>query len=385
MEKGRLTIRYSHLVYGLFALFILWIPLNSVYDTIAFFNGTVGDKTFAQTPIYFKVFKDFFLAVAIAIATHAMFVCYLHKRLLSFLAFLIFVVIFALASLSYSEPIAVTLGLRSYLIVFFVFIGFYFYDIDLLRLYPLLRFVFFVELTVQILQFFYAPNYYGYVLGPFNLTNPGTFLIPSTMASYALIVHYYARKSNDAITMCLTILSVLLTQSSTAWMIVIFYYVIRLFKNTRLSFGVLMLVCSLLAVIIYFNLDALTGRPDIVNNLVTRIQIFTQHVDSPFGKGFGLGSGAAVLLHLDDAIIADSTVNSLLINFGWIGLGIYIFFIVVSIKYFSYHNLLFICFVCFSLTMIIFEMTPFIQFYFFELGSRIRNSTRHSESSLQWT
>lgn len=367
-----MKLTYNNILFILFGMFILTIPFNSLHDTIAFFQGTVGDKTFAKTPLWMKLFKDVLLLCAITL-TIAPIVVALNKRLLIIIAFLGLVFAYAFAALLSEVNLAIVLAVRSYLVVFFIFLGFYYYRFDLVRLYPTIRALFYIELIVQILQMLYAPNYYGgtTVLG-MNLTNPGTFLIPSTMASYSILTLYYARQQKDRATEIFAVLSVLLSRSTTAYIIIAIFYVIKFARSFRFSYDVIIAVVSVVLVFLFLNIDAITGRPNILANLVTRFMIFSEATDYPFGKGFGLGSGGAVLLHVKDAVIADSTINSLLFNFGYPGAFVYLVLIFISVKYFRLDDILLIAFVCFSITMIIFEMTPFIQFFFFELGKAMR-------------
>lgn len=365
-----MKVKLTTLIYWLFLAFILTLPLNSLFDTIAFFKGTVGDKTFAQTPIALKIFKDILLLSMTVLCLHSL-LRSLNKRLLGFVLFFLVAVAFAAIALPKGYAIAVILGLRSYWVLIFIFAGFYFHEFDPARLYPALRFVFFVELITQVCQLLFAPDYYGYVAYGLSLTNPGTFLIPSTMASYAIMVHYYARETGRRWIYPFTLFSIFLSRSSTAWAVTAVYYIFRHTRRARLSLGITAAVLAVAGIIVGTNLDAFTGRPQIAQNLFTRLDIFVAHLQYPFGKGFGLGSGGSVLLHVDNATIADSTINSLLINFGWIGLPIYVFLIWQAYRYFAVDNFLFLAFVGFSFTMIIFEMTPFIQLFFFELGRRI--------------
>lgn len=363
---------YSSILYVLFLLFILTIPFNSLYDTIAFFQGTVGNKTFTRTPIWFKLYKDIFLGSAILLTISSV-VLKLNRRLIGILLFLCLVGVYAMISVAMDPNLAIVLAVRSYLVVFFIFLGFYFFYFETGDIYPAIKIIFLLELVVQGLQLLYAPNYYGgNAYFGLNFTNPGTFLIPSTMASYAVITLYFARRKNDGIVEFLCVLSVLLTRSTTAYLIIFTFYSILVARKLRFSWGLISSVVVIVLAIVYFNLDTITGRPGIINNIYTRLNILWQVVDHPFGIGFGLGSGGSVLLHIDNAIIADSTLNSLLINFGWPGFFAYGLMVFLAFKYFRYYDLLLISFLAFSVTMIIFEMTPFIQFYFFELGRQIR-------------
>jgi hypothetical protein len=362
------------IVYFLFFFLIISLPFNTYEETIAFFYGSVGDKTIALTPVYFKLYKDFFLfSVLFLIALVGGFIR-IDQRLLIFYFLLGFILSYAAVSLLRLDALTVFLGLRSYLPIIFILFGFYFYRFDPSTLFPVLRVLLYIELILQILQFFYAPSYYGSTLFGYNLTNPGTFLIPSTMASFAILVYYYARKNGDPITATFSLVSVVLSRSSTALLIVIIYFVIVFIKRSRFSDGVLVVILLLSAYLIYLNLETVTGRDNIVDNLVTRFEIFTENLDEPFGKGFGLGSGSAVLAQRKGALIADSTISSLLINFGWLSFPIYLIFVWKSFQTFGYKNLLCLTFIGMSLTMIVFEMTPFIQFYFFELGRVIRKN-----------
>lgn len=369
------------IVYFLFFFLIVTLPLNTYQETIAFFYGAVGDKTQALTPVYFKLYKDFFLVSVMLLVALAGGLVKIHQKILVFYVLLIFIIAFAAMSLLRLDLLTVLLGLRSYLPVIFIFFGFYFYRFDPASLFPVLRILFYFELILQIAQLIFAPNYYGSVLFGFNLTNPGTFLIPSTMASYSILVYYYARKRGDTITAIFAVLSVVLARSSTALLVLIIYFVVVFVKRSRFSDGVLALVLGLSAYFIFANLDLITGRANIADNLLTRFNIFIENVSEPLGKGFGLGSGSAVLAQREGALIADSTVSSLLINFGWLSFPIYLIFVWKSFRTFGYQNLLCLSFIGLSLTMIIFEMTPFIQFYFFELGRAMKRNDQLTTTS----
>ncbi len=364
------------IVYFLFFFLLVTLPLNTFKETIAFFYGAVGDKTQALTPVYLKLYKDFFLVSAVVLVTLGGALIRIHQRLLPF--YLVIGFIFIYAALSYAELdlLTIFLGLRSYLPMIFILFGFYFYRFEPASLFPVLRVLLYLELVLQIFQLIYAPAYYGSTLSGFNLTNPGTFLIPSTMASFAILVYYYARERGDSVTAIMALVSAVLSHSSTALLVLIIYFVIVFVKRSRFSDGVLIVILLLSAYLIFINLELITGRKNILDNLVTRLDIFKEYLDEPLGIGFGLGSGAAVLAQREGAVIADSTISSLLINFGWLSFPIYLLFVVKSFQTFGYKHLLCLAFLGFSLTMIVFEMTPFIQFYFFELGRAIRKNVQ---------
>jgi hypothetical protein len=369
------------IVYFLFFFLIISLPFNTYEETIAFFYGAVGDKTIALTPIYFKLYKDFFLFSVLFLVALVGGFTRIDQRMLIFNFLLIFVFAYAVLSLLRLDGLTVFLGLRSYLPVVFILFGFYFHQFNPSTLFPVLRVLFYIELVIQVLQLFYAPGYYGLTTFGLNLANPGTFLIPGTMAAFAILVYYYAKKNGDPITPLFSLVSVVLTRNSTALLMVIIYFVIIFVKRARFSDGVLAVILLLSAYLIYINLETLTGRTNIANNVVTRLDIFTENLGEPFGKGFGLGSGSAVLAQRKGALIADSTISSLLINFGWLSFPIYLIFVWKSFQTFGYKNLLCLTFVGMSLTMIVFEMTPFIQFYFFELGRAIRKNDQLASPS----
>ena len=339
-----------------------------------FFYGAVGDKTNPLTPIYFKLYKDIFLFCALFLVVLGGGLIRIHQRLLAFYFLMGFIFIYAVLSLGELDLLTIFLGLRSYLPIIFILFGFYFYRFDPVTLFPVLRVLFYFEFVLQIFQMIYAPAYYGSTLFGYNLTNPGSFLIPSTMASFAILVYYYARERGDPVTAVFALMSVLLSKSSTALLVLIIYFVIIFIKRSRFSDGILILILLFSAYLIFSNIEFVTGRDNITDNLVSRLAIFLENLSQPLGQGFGLGSGAAVLTDRDGAQIADSTINSLLINFGWFSFAIYFVFVAKSFQNFGYRNILCLSFIGFSLTMIVFEMTPFIQFYFFELGRAIRKN-----------
>jgi len=380
-----MRVKSAHIVYLLFLLLLVTLPFNSVFETIALFKGTMDDKTKPLTPLYLKLSKDIFWLGSIVLIAFAGGFSHLSKRLLWVYLVLLFILGFAAFAFLTEDTITVMVGVRSYLSIFFILFGFYCHRFDPIRIYPVLRGLLVFEVIIQVLESLYAPDYYGMMYMGFNLANPGTFLIPSTMASFAILVMYYAQEKNDNFTQILALISIFLARSSTTWLVVIFFYTIAFVKKTKLSDSLLAVILLISASFIFLNLDLVTGRNAIVENLITRWNIFAHHLQYPLGKGFGLGSGAAVLMQAEDSVIADSTLSSLLINFGWISFLLYFVFLYKAYLVFGYRNLLFLIFAGLSLTMIIFEMTPFIQFFFFEMGRQIyysRYGTEQEEPSL---
>jgi hypothetical protein len=366
-----MNFKRAQIVYILFLLFAISIPFNTLYETIAFFKGMMNDKTKPLTPLYFKIFKDVFGFCAVLLIAVAGGFTKIDRRIALFYGIIVFVFVFALYSMLETDTITVLLGVRSYLSIIFILFGFYFHHFNPDRAYPAFRLLLVGEVVVQVMESIYAPDFYGMMYQGFNLANPGTFLIPSSMAGFAILVMHYAHQREDRITEFIALFSIFLARSSTAWLVVIFFYTILAVKRLRLSNGFLLMVVIVSAIVIALNLDVVTGRDAIADNLVTRWDFFAEHLSYPLGKGFGLGSGAAVLAQSEEAVIADSTISSLLINFGWISVVLYAIFIYHAFRVLGYRNLLVLAFAGFSLTMIIFEMTPFIQFFFFELGRGI--------------
>jgi len=367
-----MRVRSVHIVYLLFLLLLITLPFNSLYETIALFKGTVGDKTKPLTPLFMKIAKDIFLIFAVILIAFAGGFSRIGRPVLWVYFILLYIFAAAVIALANgNDSFTVFIGLRSYLSIFYILLGYYCYRFDTIRIYPWMRRLLVVEVVIQVLESVFAPDYYGMTFMGFNLANPGTFLIPSTMASFAVLVMYFARQRDDTFTEILCLISIFLARSSTTWMVVIFFYTILVVKRTRLSDGVLAVILVISAVFVFLNLDFVTGRDAIIENLYTRMDIFAAHLKYPLGKGFGLGSSAAVLIQAEGSVIADTTLNSLLISLGGVSFPIYFIFLYQAYRVFGYKDLFFLTFACLSLTMIIFEMTPFIQVFFFEMGRRI--------------
>ncbi len=69
----------------------------------------------------------------------------------------------------------------------------------------------------------------------------------------------------------------------------------RVCEEKKLGYDVVLVGLAIGALMIFLNLDRLTGRPELFSNILARWDIFVSSLSFPFGKGFGLGTGAVVL------------------------------------------------------------------------------------------
>ena len=81
----------------------------------------------------------------------------------------------------------------------------------------------------------FSVNYYGDSFFGYNFRNPGTFVIPSTMASFSILMTFFSEKYKDKKVFYLSFVSIFLTNSTTGYLIAIIYIFLLLFKKIRVN------------------------------------------------------------------------------------------------------------------------------------------------------
>lgn len=368
------TKRYSFL-YVIFNIFILLTPFNSLFDIMGFFTGGLQNKLASLTPIWLKIYKDVFTVICIFLILP----CFRrlnNKKLVIIHIFFFVLIVFATISLLFIDIDTILVTIRSYWSLIFIYLGFVYNNFDFRKISKSLYLLILIEIAVQVAQLLYAPDFYGNQVAGYNLRNPGTFLIPSTMAGFAILVYYFADKYNNRFFKFVSVIAIILSNSTTMYLVFIFsifYKQIDKIKNGVLFFFPFILVGAI-ALMLFSGVISGRGN-DVDISFTARLGIFIYYLHYPLGLGFGLGSAAAVLLGIKNAVIADSMINSSLINMGYIGLILIVLVIYFfPFRYFKHDRLLYFSFIALSTTIITFEMTPFIQIFFFYLGTLMANT-----------
>lgn len=359
--------------YWFLALFILFTPFNSLGDAFALLQGTL-DKTVPETSFVLKLYKDAFLLVSVSLAFLQ------HRRIPLGPLFIVGIVALfsALMFFIYSLPLfpqVALLGLRSYLPLAFFYVGFVFWQIDTRFVDRPFAVVLCVELLFQVYEMFYAPNFYGNQIFGLNMRNPGTFTSAGVMAAFSLLCLHRFWGRNKILAL-LSVLSVILSHASTAYLSILgflAYYLV----NYRLRFpkGLTIGLLLIMGIVSIPLLPIITLRDDVFDSLLPRFAIFQSYLENAFGVGFGLGTSAALLYGSSDAIIPDSFLAANLVNMGYWGLvlsAVCYGSLVVFLGRKPRVDFLVICLLTLSLTLVILEITPFIQLSLLILGGVYR-------------
>lgn len=228
-----------------------------------------------------------------------------------------------------------------------------------------------VGLVIQVYQYFYMSGFYGETSLGFSLRNPGFYLIPSSMAAYAMTTLFFVACYNGSklilrLAYFLVGLSVLLTASGTGYISFLMFILFAIGKRERFAGRILAILSIGFAV--FLLLPIITNREDILSSPLTRLDIFIEHLDPYkifFSNTFGVGTNTFINLKPDfldsgEAIIADSMVNSSAINLGlvFVLLLVYEIFIRVLVVPSRTAFLFLSAFAPFYLTIILFELFP---------------------------
>lgn len=356
------------------AIFILFTPFNSLGDALALLQGTL-DKTVPETSTILKLYKDAFLFVSVGLAFAV------HRRIPVGPIFGLGVLCLFSATLFFvysvlGSPQVAVLGLRSYLPLGFFYVGYVFNRIDPRFMRRPFAVVLCVEIVFQVYEMVYAPNFYGNQIFGLNMRNPGTFTSAGVMAAFSLLClhQFFGRQKIFA---AIALISVILSHASTAYLSILGflgYYFVNYYLRLPKLLTLGLLVGG--AVVSIPLLPVLTLRDDVFDSLLPRLVIFQSYLENAFGVGFGLGTSAALLYGSSEAIIPDSFLAANLVNMGYWGLLMSVLCYFSLLAFFGRHprlDFLLICLVTLSLTLVILEITPFIQIMLILLGGAYRD------------
>jgi hypothetical protein len=351
-------------------------PIFSVMEVVALFQGTIESQAKALTPTAVKAIRDVGWALVIVLGFLSILI---RQRVSSH--FIVAAVLFllgayaAFAIFPQSEYLAAA-GVRWLLPVVMVF--FLLGQVDeqfFYKAYRIMRVLLILQLAVQFGQFFFASGWYGKNAFGFAARSPGFFLIPSTGAFFTMLCfflgQFYSRSRVDkAITTFLSMVSILLTASGTGY--IVFLLALMLCLMGQKYIRVALPLMAVAAAIAFPSVMLLTGRgADYAEiSFGSRVEIFVDALETGtfLPSYFGIGTNTGVLMSnaLDlplQARIVDSTLTSVLINFGFLGFALFLAGLMVWTACVLFLNklelyLFTIIFFCFGVVVIVPECFP---------------------------
>jgi hypothetical protein len=159
---------------------------------------------------------------------------------------------------------------------------------------------------------------------------------------------------------------------------VVAYYVYtyrKRFKPKILYYPLFLGAVSAFGYALIVNLGTITGRSGGSSySLLVRLNLvylaLSNWSNLVFGKGMGIATSQAFLYGYSGAVIADNTYLGILYNAGSIPAILMLIFIVGSFRY-AENKLLYLLFLCYSMTTVIFEINPVVQIVLVLLGMQI--------------
>ncbi len=268
----------------------------------------------------------------------------------------------------------VFMGIRGYWSVAFVYAGAMYWDYSERRIYPYVLAVFFLHFILQIIQRITGAGQDVY----FEFRSAGLFMIPSTAGLFALLVHYFSIRFKSLPLKLLTLVSLVLSNSTGGLLIFITYYIYAYRNKIKTQSNLLSAICSR-SFSTMLRCDFPSWRTDgpgsaASGSALTRLGIIylalTNWTSLFFGMGMGIATSQAYLSGYSNAIIADNTFIGILYNAGMVPALLMLGFFVRSFRYFN-NKLLALMLLGYSMTTVIFEINPVIQVMLILLGSDI--------------
>jgi len=366
-----LTLNFSNTYAKLLILGILLTPFFGIFEVLALIKGTLISQGTALTPVYIKVLKDIVFATIIMMGILEL---YVGRRIIFNRPYTLFIVLTACSafiSFFFIDPIIFIAGVR-WLLPLLIFPFIYRYvDADLQsRIAKWLIILLIVGLFLQIVQLFITAGIWGSNVFGLGLRNPGFYIIPSSMACFAMLTAYYARHyCNNGFLRKITVfllvpVSILLTASGTGIISLTLFLSYILYCNVKQKFIIFAIVIAILTSQIAL-IPILTNRSSIYESMKIRIELLPElaSLKNAFvSSNFGSATNTGVLLNPSSSttVIADSTVNSLIYNTGFVSLLFFGCFLYKSLfRTINRGNVSFaLVLFPFFLTTILFELFP---------------------------
>lgn len=364
----------------LIILSICLTPILGIYEVSDILN--INLFAFIPNKTIIKSSKDLFIVLIILIGMVFGFWRVLKMSIKLYIVLISTIIISIFVSLLNVPFEAILSGIR-WLLPFFLylFIGklrteFY------IKLTNCLEIIILAGLILQFYQLFNMNGIYGLSIGGFSIRNPGFYLIPSSMSAYAMttlfFIHNFEASTNKRTFYFFVVsFSIFLTASGSGILSLILYLLFLISKKINPFF--IFFVFSLFFTFLLGLLPLITGREDIIDSPIGRINIFIENIGLDkliFSTKFGTATNTFInlrpdLLESQFAIIADSMINSSVINCGLLFLIIifYLFFIKPLYNFGRIGFLFLIINLPFFLSIVLFELYPVNILFFIELIS----------------
>jgi hypothetical protein len=236
-----------------------------------------------------------------------------------------------------------------------------------------LFYLFIGHLILQIFQLFFAGDHFGLYSFGLAKRNPGIFFIPSTAASFTIMVlffsKYYMSKKLAKKLIFLIPISIFLTSSGTGIIIYIVFLILYHLKKIYLPLTPLVLIFTV--ILLMFLVDTLSGRAGLLEDsfgprIIIFIDVFNNGSFSSNDFGYGTSTGYLIAnkYGLDfDMAVTDSWYATSIVNLGLLNSFIIFLLIMVMFFYLSIYRkkeqlLFLIIYLLFSATTIFTESYP---------------------------
>lgn len=356
---------------------LLLTPIFTFQESLALImlehRGFVNTSN-TLSSIYLKGVKDIFF-ILIIVSSVLIIIETLKINRVSMIGIAVILLFILLPAYYYHNNILVFLSGIRWLMPF-ILVAFLIDHIDKRLLYKIgtiMFYLFIFHFIMQIIQLFFSYGYFGLNSIGLSSRNPGIFYVPSTAATFTIIVlffcNYYMKESLQKKIFYLIPISIFLTASGTGIGIYLIFMIIYYLKNNYLPYLPAIIISA--AILLILSLDLLSGRTGLVeNSLGIRFEHFQKALISGhyLPRDFGYGTATAELImnkfNLDLNMIithswyASSIVNLGLINSTLIFIILGIIFVVLTISQDKEKLLFLTIFAMFALTTPIAESYP---------------------------
>lgn len=379
--------------------YLLTIPLNNCFEIAAMMQGTllaqddISAWALNLTPAYLRIFKDIFFLASLVLLGSAWLesstVRKLFKRspfpLLHMIAVLLLGI--SLYSFTFMPTTVVLMGIRGFWTLGFVYVGAAFHQAPKRRIYLTLLGVFALHFLMQVIEAITDVGYAVY----FEHRSPGIFIIPATAGIFALVIYGIGIEIRSTLIKVAALASLLLSSSSTGRLVLIVYYMYAYRNKVKpkiLFYPIYGAIVALAGIFIVLNLAQITGRTGASDSALTRLGLIVLALSNwsslLLGNGMGIATSQAVIAEVPNAIIADNTYLGMTYNAGFLPAILLLIFAIISFRYFK-NKLFFFTLFAYSMTTVIFEISPVIQilliFLGFDIGNRYAGSIREPKAT----
>jgi hypothetical protein len=368
-----MKLKIDNLKYILLTFSLIIVPLNNISEILSLFTMTLKSQSEALTPFFIKILKDTVYFFFFIYGFYYLFKTQKIDRIMLFLALLFFFVILPLNTtllLGDADFVQLLIGIRFTLPILVLFLSYFIFNKnDILKIKNLLFILFYLNLGIQIVQFFMGIPWFGiYDTLGFSIRNPGFFLLPNTSAFFIIIItylvlyHFDIKEKIKIRYIFFSFLSMLLTASGTGIFVFLILNIIYFTKKIILPVFLMLSPIFLYLILIFIEYMRGTGYISISGGTRLKILIDMFNSISLISSEFGKFTNAYVLLR-GSGDIMDSTWAALLGNYGLLPSAILVLILIFLFIY-SLINLdksgisyLIIIF-SFASTTIIFEAYP---------------------------